>query len=430
MILRFHRDVLWILIDKLRSICDLAEYDAGADTTTVVNHITYDAFGNVTSETHASVDHLFGYTGRAFDASTGLQNNLNRWYDATTGRWMSEDPIGFNAGDPNLYRYVGNFATGAVDPDGLEETVWNSKEVREVLDDLDPNAGAFWKSRPITSADPIGQIEGVEHGYIFSASFEVGSLEYGNFGNERKLTKILVRAPVDMNSAQVAMEILNQMLGADNSVSGRFEMYLMGTEGLTAEGARLRRERILEGFGGYGQVLRDLAELVPTGGADAAIGLDHLGNGDYLAGGFSLLMAFFPVDEACSAIKVTYKAAKGTQVGIRITSQAYAVIKKLPKAERRAFFKSLREAEDSKAAQKLISKVCAGARRHKFSGKTGKEILGGKKGSIKSAGLPSGSPSWSEIEGMTWEAIDKAAREGKTGFRTIKKLLTDQRFDR
>ena len=33
---------------------------------------------------------------------------------------LSEDPIGFDAGDANLYRYVGNGATGAVDPNELK----------------------------------------------------------------------------------------------------------------------------------------------------------------------------------------------------------------------------------------------------------------------------------------------------------------------
>ncbi|REJ67373.1 MAG: RHS repeat-associated core domain-containing protein [Planctomycetota bacterium] len=113
-------NVLWPLADNLGTVRDLAEYDDVGDTTSVVNHITYDAFGNVTSETAAAVDHLFGYTGRAFDEATGLQNNLHRWFDPVTGRWASEDPIGFAAGDANLYRYVGNGPTNGVDPTGLD----------------------------------------------------------------------------------------------------------------------------------------------------------------------------------------------------------------------------------------------------------------------------------------------------------------------
>ncbi len=40
-------------------------------------------------------------------------------YDPTIGRWLSRDPIGFEGGDSNLYRYVGNATTLATDPSGL-----------------------------------------------------------------------------------------------------------------------------------------------------------------------------------------------------------------------------------------------------------------------------------------------------------------------
>lgn len=40
-------------------------------------------------------------------------------YDATIGRFFSEDPIGLDAGDPNLYRYVGNDPVNGADPSGL-----------------------------------------------------------------------------------------------------------------------------------------------------------------------------------------------------------------------------------------------------------------------------------------------------------------------
>ena len=57
------------------------------------------------------------YTGRAFDTATGLQNNDNRWYEAVTSRWLSQDPI---AADDNLYRYCGNNPVIYVDPRGLD----------------------------------------------------------------------------------------------------------------------------------------------------------------------------------------------------------------------------------------------------------------------------------------------------------------------
>jgi RHS repeat-associated protein len=60
-----------------------------------------------------------GFTGKWLDRATDLQWNHNRWYNASIGRWMSQDPIGFAGGDGNLSRYVGNAPTMAIDPDGL-----------------------------------------------------------------------------------------------------------------------------------------------------------------------------------------------------------------------------------------------------------------------------------------------------------------------
>jgi uncharacterized protein RhaS with RHS repeats len=41
-------------------------------------------------------------------------------YDPKIGRWISEDPLGFAAEDPNLYRYVLNNPTDLTDPSGLQ----------------------------------------------------------------------------------------------------------------------------------------------------------------------------------------------------------------------------------------------------------------------------------------------------------------------
>lgn len=40
-------------------------------------------------------------------------------YDPTIGRWTTEDPIAFEGGDADLYRYVGNNPTNFTDPSGL-----------------------------------------------------------------------------------------------------------------------------------------------------------------------------------------------------------------------------------------------------------------------------------------------------------------------
>lgn len=52
---------------------------------TVLNHIVYDSFGQVTSETDPSLDFRFGYTGRERDEETGLLYYRARYYDPAVG---------------------------------------------------------------------------------------------------------------------------------------------------------------------------------------------------------------------------------------------------------------------------------------------------------------------------------------------------------
>src|SRR6056297_180980 len=83
------------------------------------------------------------YTGRYRDLVTGLQYNRARWYDAHTGRWLSEDPIGFEAGDGNLYRYAGNELLWQADPLGLWTQI--TKTIYEAEGAEDSLMGLAWE---------------------------------------------------------------------------------------------------------------------------------------------------------------------------------------------------------------------------------------------------------------------------------------------
>jgi RHS repeat-associated protein len=87
-------ETAWSLADHLGTIRDLVRHDALTNSVQSLPHRAFDAYGNETSSPPTSaLDTLFAFTGRLFDAATGLQNNLNRWYVADVGRWVSEDPI-------------------------------------------------------------------------------------------------------------------------------------------------------------------------------------------------------------------------------------------------------------------------------------------------------------------------------------------------
>jgi RHS repeat-associated protein len=108
---------VWSLADRQGSITDLVDA-SGA----VLNHFVYDSFGNRTASTAA--DFRFGYTGRELDTETGLYYYRARYYDSGLGRFISEDPVGFSAGDTNLYRYVNNNPTNWTDPTGTTISGW------------------------------------------------------------------------------------------------------------------------------------------------------------------------------------------------------------------------------------------------------------------------------------------------------------------
>ncbi len=116
-------EVRWLLPDHQGSIRDIA---AGSDGT-YLRHITYTAFGEVVQPSLPAGDlPRFLYTGQELDAETGLYFFNARYYDPASGRYFSQDPMGYEGGDGNnLYRYVGNNVTNLTDPTGrIFESLW------------------------------------------------------------------------------------------------------------------------------------------------------------------------------------------------------------------------------------------------------------------------------------------------------------------
>jgi len=132
--------VRWSLADNQGTIRDVAEYNSGTNTTSVVNHIKYDAYGNITAQSDSTKQPFFAYTGREWDGDVGLFYYRARWYDAGVGRFISEDPISCNAGDTNINRYVGNSSVNCTDPSGLEVKFLGDKndikEIKKLMDEM------------------------------------------------------------------------------------------------------------------------------------------------------------------------------------------------------------------------------------------------------------------------------------------------------
>ena len=114
---------VWGFTDALGSLTTVASKD-GSDWDVVHNVTTEyggnrDQFGDTAGNDHLTSAKV--WAGHYIDPDTGLIEAKARWYDPVSGRFISQDPIGFSAGDANLYRYVANSPTIAIDPDGLQE---------------------------------------------------------------------------------------------------------------------------------------------------------------------------------------------------------------------------------------------------------------------------------------------------------------------
>ena len=99
------------------------------NTTGILEQYRYDAFGMPTIKngagtavlTSSAIGNRFLFTGREYNSQFGFYEYRARAYHPGLGRFMSEDPKGFDAGDYNFYRYCGNGPWDKTDPMGLLE---------------------------------------------------------------------------------------------------------------------------------------------------------------------------------------------------------------------------------------------------------------------------------------------------------------------
>jgi len=108
----------WFLTDRLGTLRDISNGTSG-----VVAHVDYDPYGIVLAETDPSQSGRFMFTGREHEGVSGLYNYRARYYDPALGRFVSEDPMGFDAGDLNLYRYLNNSPLNGTDPTGQQSLI-------------------------------------------------------------------------------------------------------------------------------------------------------------------------------------------------------------------------------------------------------------------------------------------------------------------
>jgi len=97
--------------DALQSVLGQSGHEGS-----ILSTQNYSAFGKNLNSTGTG-SNAQKYTGREQDNESGFYYYRARYYDAVTGRFISEDPKGFAAG-VNFYAYVNNNPINANDPSG------------------------------------------------------------------------------------------------------------------------------------------------------------------------------------------------------------------------------------------------------------------------------------------------------------------------
>ena len=102
-----------------------------------MDHIAYDSFGKIASQSSTSVPFYFMHNGVYVDSATGLEYHNEpstgipgRWYSPAMERWMSQDPTGLMF-DSDPYRYSDNSPTNLTDPSGLADQEHERNEAAE-----------------------------------------------------------------------------------------------------------------------------------------------------------------------------------------------------------------------------------------------------------------------------------------------------------
>jgi RHS repeat-associated protein len=112
-----------------------AQQDANRNVTALVGtsgnvqeRYVYDPFGPVTvldaawnTRGSSAFASRYLFQGLRYDVASGLYYSRNREYAPTLGRFLQQDPLGFNGGDTNLYAYVTDNPPNGTDSTGLAE---------------------------------------------------------------------------------------------------------------------------------------------------------------------------------------------------------------------------------------------------------------------------------------------------------------------
>lgn len=234
----FHHDPLnspLALTNASGTVIERYLYDAfGMD-------LIYDAAGN--PRTSSIVSNPWLFTGQEWMPELGLHNYKNRFYSDDLGRFLQQDPIRFDAGDFNLYRYCGNDSINAVDPDGHYVQV--ARSVMTIGTAARVGWGAYrayraWKHSEVALAATIAAIELAKAQQV-NAETKMGEVKEKGEAGEKLAEEKIASEGREIAGKQITVETQDGVRARPDFVSKDAEGNLTIDEAKNGESARLSK---------------------------------------------------------------------------------------------------------------------------------------------------------------------------------------------
>ncbi len=203
-------------------------FDGSGNTTavtdtdkTVVNKYAYFPFGRI-SDQEETVTQPFKFVGQhgVMAEPNGWYYMRARYYDPVTGRFISQDPLGFDGGDVNLYAYASNNPVMNIDPSG-EINIWGG-----IVGGLVGGAGGVLGAMTSGDLSALNLLKGFAGG---TAGGFIGGMVDVSVG-----VGAGIGAAISAGAAAAMGENLGGIIGAGigGGIGGALAVYTGGTSGV------------------------------------------------------------------------------------------------------------------------------------------------------------------------------------------------------
>jgi RHS repeat-associated protein len=386
----------------------------------------YDPFGSLTNTTGSNIMNIFGvggwtqgFQGDYTDPTTGDVNMGARWYKPSTGAFQSRDSYMGTLQTPfslNRYTYGLNNPLRYSDPTG---------HYAEHAGCYREDGSYDWDCDHALNND--GQGIETDHPLYENAdgTAKTNTFDVVDLGNGDSRISVTSSGGTTVSTSSATVRTGTHAAGS-TAVSGNLSY--------TPRAATQEERIILFKQGNTPNAIADAGH--DDRKAQGANPSQHASVGSagtrFLSGSFNNYSMVNPAIAACVAAgPAAPECAAAMAAGTVIIVGGVYIAKNGKKIGRTVVAASKEVAGGIDRAWDWVwNEAVEGGETAASASPTVADVLKGKQGSITNAPLPEGSPSWDDVRGQTMDEIDKAAKAGKIGYKTIKKLLNDKRFNK